>query len=71
MGESALPQAPRRQASLWHHPDFRKLWLGPTISAFGSAITGLALPLTAVAILETRTNRGLKADAQPVAEKLP
>ncbi|HSH77578.1 MAG TPA: MFS transporter [Herpetosiphonaceae bacterium] len=42
---------PARKDSRWHHPDFRKLWLGQTISGFGSAITGLALPLTAVSIL--------------------
>ena len=32
---------------LWHHPDFLKLWAGQTISAFGSQVTLLALPLTA------------------------
>lgn len=40
------------QASLWRHPDFLKLWSGQTISLFGSAITGLALPLIAVVALE-------------------
>lgn len=34
--------------SLWRHPDFRKLWAGETVSLFGSQITLLALPLTAV-----------------------
>lgn len=43
--------APARQRSLWRHPDFRRLWLGQTVSGFGSAITGVALPLTAVVIL--------------------
>lgn len=42
---------PARQRSLWRHPDFRRLWIGQTVSGFGSAITGVALPLTAVVIL--------------------
>ncbi|HEY8745388.1 MAG TPA: MFS transporter, partial [Chloroflexota bacterium] len=33
------------------HPEFFKLWGGQMISSFGSAITGLALPLTAVVVL--------------------
>jgi MFS family permease len=37
---------------LWRHPDFLKLWAGQTISAFGSQITALALPLTAVLTLQ-------------------
>ena len=36
---------------LWHNPDFRKLWLGRTISNMGNGITGIALPLTAVLAL--------------------
>jgi MFS family permease len=36
---------------LWQHPDFLKLWSGETISQFGSQITFLALPLTAVIAL--------------------
>src|SRR5215813_11598172 len=37
---------------LWRHPDFLKLWAGQTISLFGSQITSLALPLTAVLNLQ-------------------
>ncbi len=37
--------------SLWRHAEFLKFWTGQTISVFGSAITQLALPLTAVNIL--------------------
>jgi MFS family permease len=36
---------------LWKNSDFVKLWLGQTVSHFGSGITGIALPLTAVLIL--------------------
>ena len=38
-------------SSLRHHPDFLKLWTGETISLFGSQVTLLALPLTAVLLL--------------------
>lgn len=41
----------QRVAGLWHHSDFVKLWTGQTISNFGSGITGIALPLTAVLAL--------------------
>ena len=37
---------------LWQHRDFMKLWGGETVSLFGSQITFLALPLTAVLILK-------------------
>ena len=39
-------------SSLWRHPDFLKLWTGETISLLGSQITFLALPLTAVTVLD-------------------
>ena len=39
------------RSSLWHQPDFLKLWAGQTISIFGSGITGYALPLTALLVL--------------------
>lgn len=38
--------------SLWSHPGFRRLWLGKTISSLGSQITFVAVPLTAVLVLE-------------------
>ena len=41
-----------RLAGLWRHADFVKFWAGQTISLFGSRITFLALPLTAVLVLE-------------------
>jgi MFS family permease len=36
---------------LWRQPDFLKLWVGETISLAGSQVTTLALPLTAVLVL--------------------
>jgi MFS family permease len=43
---------PRRLTGLWRHADFMKLWAGQTISLLGSGITFLALPLTAILVLE-------------------
>jgi predicted MFS family arabinose efflux permease len=37
--------------SLAHHRDFRKLWIGQTVSELGSHITREGLPLTAVLVL--------------------
>jgi MFS family permease len=37
--------------TLWRHPDFVKLWVGDTISQFGSQISFLAIPLTAAVVL--------------------
>src|SRR5205807_1801138 len=41
----------RYRTGLWKNSDFVKLWLGQTVSHFGSGITGIALPLTAVLVL--------------------
>ena len=41
----------QNRTGLWKNPDFVKLWIGQTVSYFGSGITGIALPLTAVLIL--------------------
>jgi len=34
--------------SLWHHLDFRRLWIGETVSQFGTMVSALALPLVAI-----------------------
>ncbi len=41
----------RRLTGLWRHPDFMKLWAGQAISVGGTAVTDLALPLTAALTL--------------------
>ena len=41
--------------SLWRHRNFLLLWGGQTISEMGSAVTLLALPLTAVVVLRAST----------------
>lgn len=50
-GTSRGDSGESRLASLWHHPDFVKLWAGNTLVAFANQITSLALPLTAVLVL--------------------
>jgi len=40
------------RGELWHQPEFLKLWAGSSISMFGSQITVLALPLTAVLLFQ-------------------
>ncbi len=36
---------------LWRHTDFLKLWAGQTVSQFGSSLSMIGLPLTAVLVL--------------------
>jgi MFS family permease len=50
--EPAAEQAPR---TLWRHRNFLLLWSGQTVSEVGSAVTQLALPLTAVVVLRAST----------------
>lgn len=45
---------PRRDG-LWRHPEFRRLWIGESISQFGSTISQLALPLVAILIVRAST----------------
>jgi hypothetical protein len=40
---------------LLRHAGFRRLWLGQTVSVFGSQVTVLALPFTAVVLLHAST----------------
>lgn len=45
----------RRRGGLWHHLDFRRLWIGETVSQFGSQISQLALPLIAILSVHATT----------------
>ena len=40
-----------RFTGLWRHPEFVKLWVGQTISQFGTQVSQLAIPLTAALVL--------------------
>ncbi|MEX2646217.1 MAG: MFS transporter [Gaiellaceae bacterium] len=44
-----------RRTGLWAHPDFLKLWGAQTISTVGTQVTLIALPLTAILVLEAST----------------
>src|SRR5688500_7948958 len=44
--------APMRLPALLRELDFRRFWIGQTVSLFGDQITLIALPLTAVLILD-------------------
>lgn len=44
-----------RRGGLWHHPDFRRLWIGESVSKFGATISQLALPLVAILIVHAST----------------
>jgi MFS family permease len=47
----AEEMGPSRFGGLWRNRDFVKLWIGETISVFGSMVTATALPFTAVLVL--------------------
>ncbi|MDT4891203.1 MAG: hypothetical protein QOE97_238 [Pseudonocardiales bacterium] len=55
MTDPATDAAAGRRGGLWHHRDFRRLWIGETVSQFGSAISNLALPLVAILVLHATT----------------
>ena len=43
------------RSGLWQHRDFRRLWVGETVSHLGSSVSQLALPLVAVLVLRATT----------------
>lgn len=43
---------PEGHRSLFHHHDFRQLWMGDAVSQFGLQLVGLAMPILAVQVLE-------------------
>src|SRR4051812_47205922 len=66
MGAEARTR-PARFAALWQHRAFRTLWLGQTISGFGTQVTQLALPLTAALLLGANAGQmGLLVASQQV-----
>ena len=57
--------------SLWRHRNFLLLWTGQTVSETGSAVTTVAIPLIAIAVLKASTFEvGLLAAATYVAFSL-
>jgi hypothetical protein len=49
-------QSPGRTAAhlLRRHADFRRLWSATTVSQFGTQVSELAIPLTAILVLHAR-----------------
>ncbi|HUH16167.1 MAG TPA: MFS transporter [Gaiellaceae bacterium] len=45
----------RLRGPLWRNPDFMWLWAAQTVSQFGSQISGLAIPLLAILVLDAST----------------
>jgi len=65
MSSIVRSQTRRLSAGLWLHRDFLKFWAGETISMFGTQVTALALPLTAVLMLQaTPGQMGILGAAQ-------
>jgi MFS family permease len=44
-----------RRDALWRHRDFRRLWIGETVSQFGTMVSQLALPLVAILVVHAST----------------
>jgi MFS family permease len=59
---------PRFASPLWRNGDFLLLWAGQTISQFGSQVSGLALPLIAILVLNASA---FEVAALGVVEFLP
>jgi MFS family permease len=45
----------RRRGGLWHHMDFRRLWIGESVSQLGTMVSGIALPLVAILVVHATT----------------
>jgi MFS family permease len=44
-----------RRGGLWWHLEFRRLWIGETVSQFGTMVSQLALPLVAILVVHAPT----------------
>ncbi len=48
------------RGTLWHHADFRRIWIGETVSQLGGQVTALAFPLAGALLLHASpTEMGL------------
>src|SRR5438093_12684309 len=50
--QETLPATADGASSLWRNPEFLKRWAGQSASLVGSQVTRVALPLTAVLLLD-------------------
>jgi MFS family permease len=53
--EETRPLDKPRRGGLWHHLDFRRLWIGETVSQFGTQVSQIALPLVAILVVHAST----------------
>ncbi|MGZ2355372.1 MFS transporter [Streptomyces sp. 372A] len=61
---NGIPDCPRPRWGVFTQPGFRLLWTGETVSGLGNSITVVALPLSAVEVLDANsTTVGLLAAA--------
>jgi MFS family permease len=40
---------------LWHHLDFRRLWIAETVSKLGTTVSQIAMPLVAILVIDAST----------------
>ncbi|MGH3273289.1 MAG: MFS transporter [Streptosporangiaceae bacterium] len=55
MTDTELVAEPGQRTGLWHRVEFRRLWIGETVSQFGTMVSDLALPLVAILIVHATT----------------
>src|SRR5919109_3094493 len=48
----------QRRTSLWHHPNFLKLWASDTVSQFGTQFSTFAIPFTALLLTKNAIEFG-------------
>src|SRR3954471_22497941 len=51
-GPETAPETGPETETLWRNQDFLKFWSGEALSLFGTQVTNLALPLTAVMVFD-------------------
>ncbi len=65
---AVIDSAQAAARGLWYHRNFRRLWIGETVSQFGTMISQLALPLVAILVTHASTFEvGLLTALQSVA----
>jgi MFS family permease len=68
-GAYSGPTAPAAgRASLWHHPDYMKLWTAATVSLMGSQVSLIAIPFIAAIVLNSSP---FQVALLPAIEMLP
>src|SRR5581483_1470072 len=60
------PTQTKQAGSFWRNRDFLLLWSGQVVSTLGSSVSGLALPLLVLALVQSPVQAGLVAAIQMV-----